>query len=111
MRDYFEGALAVTFMFTSLVCFGAIGLHSLSENDPRKKYGSPLKWKDEDFPKIDGPFDWEEAKLEFMHILNGVKIGGKYVFVPKPGTPKLEDYLREKEARLQAERNKESGSK
>ena len=109
ITDYFEKAFAVTVYLSTFACFSVIGLCRLSENNPLKKSGPPHKWKEENQPAMENAdWDWEQAKLEFLHILNGVKIGGKYVFVPKPGTPNLEDYMKEKEARLRAERSEES---
>jgi hypothetical protein len=89
-----------------------LGILSLSENDPRKTHGPLFRLRAEDSSKmVRSDWDWEQAKLEWMHILHGVKIRGKYVFLPKPGVPTLQDYLKEKEARVRAERCKESEPK
>ena len=99
---FLERAWALTVFVTGIGCFTVLVIHRLSDNDPRKKFGN--KWKEEQ-SEMDARFDWERCKLEFVHVLNGVKIGGKYVFVPKPGAQTLEDYLREKEARFRAEQS------
>lgn len=83
-----------------------LGLISLSENDPRKK-GSPVLRRDIDAENSSQKFDldWEQMKLELVHTLQGIKIGGVPILRPNPNMPNLEDYLREKEARLKAEKN------
>ena len=49
-------------------------------------------------------FDWKQIKLEWVNILQGIKIGGVPILKPNPNMTKLEDYLREKEARIRAEK-------
>lgn len=82
-----------------------LGIISISENDPRKKDGPLIKKQveDGDVSRM-FEFDWEENKLEWRHILAGIKLDGKPIMTPDPNAQTLEDYRRQKEERLAGQR-------
>jgi hypothetical protein len=85
---------------------------SMSDNDPRKKNG-PMIVRNLEVGNVSGMFnvDWEQSKLEWIEIVAGIRLGGIQLFKPKPDAPRLEDYLREKEARKKAEQLKQAERK
>ncbi|KAI2493648.1 hypothetical protein MHU86_20901 [Fragilaria crotonensis] len=110
--DFFSNVFLATMTLSCFGCLSVLGIINLSENDPRKKHGPLLRRNVEDSSEnVHHDWDWEQAKLEWFHVLHGVKIRGKYVFLPKPGEPTLEDYLKEKDARLRAEQSKDAEPK
>lgn len=103
--DFFSKTVLATLFAGNVVAMAMLGIISLSENDPRKK-GGPVLRSDVDTNNSSRMFnfDWDEMKLELVNTLQGIKIGGVPILKPNPNMPNLEDYLREKEARIQAEK-------
>ena len=111
-KDTFAKTLIATLFAANVAGMTMLGLMSMSENDPRKKEGPVLR-RHIDNKNMSGLFDidWEQSKLEWIDLLNGIKIGGVQIFYPKPDAPKLEDYLQAKEEIRQVERTKEAERK
>ena len=103
--DFFSKTVLATLFAGNVVGLALLGIISLSENDPRKK-GSPVLRNDIPTENSSGmfDFDWKRMKLEWVNILQGIKIGGVPILKPNPNMINLEDYLREKEARIRAEK-------